>query len=163
MRQLSHVLKRVLSVYSQYHPCLYSGWRAFLAAPMPFSLSLSSCVLFLHLAPIACNEMLGEMARQFDCIVRWRVAIPAYHVFEVIAFPCMTDFAIHGVFSRRMSDIILFQSPVPCLHFFSFSIGLFVLRLAVLSWRLLRRWGYFNPVHRYTVAYAVLVNHHCRW
>lgn len=49
----------------------------------------------------------------------------------------MTQRAINGVFSRRLSVILLFQLRVSCVHFFSFSVGLVALGSVVLYWRLL--------------------------
>lgn len=47
----------------------------------------SPCVLFSHLEPIACKEMLRDRSRRFYRTFSWREAIPAYRLFDIIAFP----------------------------------------------------------------------------
>lgn len=118
--------------------CTAGGVRSLLP-PIFFSLSLLPFVLVPLLAPIACDEMLENEGRQLHRIVTWHVAVAAYHVCNVIAFPFMTHYAIHLEFSGRISDIILYKSRVPCMRFFWLSVSLVFLRPVVLGWRLVRR------------------------
>lgn len=131
--------------------------------PFPFLCPCRSLFLFLPLSAIAIDEMLDNVCRWFHHIVSWRVAIAAYNIFDVIAFAYMTHYAIQGLFSQRISDSFLLCLRVHCLHFFLFSLPHVGLRPAVLSWRLLHRWGSCSLVHRYSMAYSVLADRHCRW
>lgn len=71
--------------------------------------------------------MLVDVVRQLDRIVSRRVVIPLYDVIDVIAFPYRTHYLIHGILLRRISDILLFLSRVPCVHFSKFCISLVAL------------------------------------
>lgn len=66
------------------------------------------------------------MSRRLRHIVSWRVAVPSYYVFDVIASLYKETYAIHSEFLWCISDILLFQSRVPGVHFFSFSVSLVV-------------------------------------
>lgn len=92
--------------------CPVGGVRS-LWSTIPFSLSLFPCVLFPPLAPIAGDEGLRNVCRWFQHNVSWCIAVRRYHVFHVIAFSYLTHYAIHGVFSRRISNVLLFIPMSP--------------------------------------------------
>lgn len=91
------------------------------------------------------------------------MAVPWCHILDVIAFPYMTQYAIHREFSSRISDIFLFCIRVLCVPFFWFSVVIVGLRAVVIGWRLFRLWSNCSPVHGYSIAYTVFFNRHSRW
>lgn len=96
-------------------------WQTcFLVAFCSFFLFSFHFFLLLHPAPIVSNKMLRDVDRRSYRIVSWCIAIPAYGVFEVIAFPYIKPYAITSVFLQCNSNILLFQLRVPCIFFFVF-------------------------------------------
>lgn len=77
--------------------------------------------------------MIRDVGSLFYRIGPWLVVPKANEVFDVIAFPYMTHYAIHSVFLRRIRDILLLLSRVPCAPF-SISVNLVAFRPALLDW-----------------------------
>lgn len=77
--------------------------------------------------------MLSNVGGHFYRIVSWRVAVPAYKIFDFIGFPLMRYNSIQGILFPHISYLLLCLLRVCCMWFFSFSVGLLALPLVVLG------------------------------
>lgn len=115
-RQLCPVPGRLLAIFQciaiNVLACTVSHVRS-LSSSISFFSVLVNCVLILHLVPILCHEMLGNLVGWFHRIVSWRAARPAYDIFDVIVPPFMTCNRIHGVLLWRILNSLLFRSCAP--------------------------------------------------
>lgn len=79
--------------------------------------SLSHCVIFLHTALIASDEVFGNVLMQFDGIVSKCVAVPEEYISKIITDTNLTHNAIDSIFAQSVCKVLSYVLFSVCVEF----------------------------------------------